>query len=153
MADRNRRPLRGASIAILAAAIGSFGSLIGVVVASANAPADVRAQLDHEDQVRLFDLRRDAYQRFISVATQYVLDVQAGRVDESTTIRDTHELLAASSEIHLVGSNDAALDAEDVTGALIEVRTAKEAERVLDNELTDFVDNRNNELSQEPLGR
>ncbi|SRR6266545_1906768 len=64
MADRNRRPLRGASIAILAVAIGSFGSLIGVVVASANARADVRAQLDHEDQVRLFDLRRDAYQRF-----------------------------------------------------------------------------------------
>ena len=87
------------------------------------------------------------------MATQYVLDVQAGRVAESTTIRDTHELLAASSEIHLVGSSDAALDAEDVTGALIEVRTAKEAERVLDNELADFVDNRNNELSPEPLGR
>jgi hypothetical protein len=73
---RTREWARGPLIAIVAAAIGSLGSLIGVVVANSNATHGLQTQLSHEDRVRKEDLRREAYERFVTSANTYLIDLE-----------------------------------------------------------------------------
>jgi hypothetical protein len=68
-------PLRGALIAVVAAAIGAGGTLVGNSLAAENAREQLAVQLVHDDRVREHDARRDAYQRFIFVASDYELDL------------------------------------------------------------------------------
>jgi hypothetical protein len=74
--NRAREPLRGAFIAILAAAIAAGGTLLGSQLANANARQQLSAQLSHEDRVRQYEVRRDAYENFFSTAGQYELDLE-----------------------------------------------------------------------------
>ncbi len=77
MADvRPREAWKGAYIAIIAAAIGSFGSLIGVVVASSNARHNIERQLSDAHEVRQADLRREVYEGFASAAGKYLIDLE-----------------------------------------------------------------------------
>ena len=73
--NRTREPLRGAFIAILAAAIGAGGTLLGNQLASTNARQQVSAQLSHDDSVRQSELRRTAYAKFTAAATHYEIDL------------------------------------------------------------------------------
>jgi hypothetical protein len=100
--------LRGAFIAVVAAAIGTGGTLAGSAIATANASHNLTIQIRHEDQTRQADLRRVAYANFVSVATRYIIDIQIDVSDPSTARADLHDVIAASSEIQLVGSLEAA---------------------------------------------
>ncbi len=115
--NRRREPLRGAFIAIVAAAIAAGGTLAGNALASANARDQLAAQIEHEDSVRHDDLRRDAYNRFISVASKYEVDLR--RFSLATTEKEassTNQIIATDiseiesvwSEVQLVGSAKAA---------------------------------------------
>jgi hypothetical protein len=118
MADNRRRePLRGAFIAIVAAAIAAVGTLAGNALASANARDQLTAQIEHEDSVRHDDLRRDAYNRFISVASKYEVDLHrtslASTEKEASSLNqilatDISEIESVWSEVQLVGSAKAA---------------------------------------------
>jgi len=101
-------PLRGAFIAVVAAAIGTGGTLAGSAIATANASHNLTTQIRHEDQTRQADLRRDAYAKFVSVALRYIIDIQTNVSDQSTARADLHDVIAAYSEIQLVGSPEAA---------------------------------------------
>jgi hypothetical protein len=114
--NRAREPLRGAFIAILAAAIAAGGTLLGSQLASANARQQLSAQLSHDDRVRLYEVRRDVYSRFISAASQYEGDLERvsylalvtkGPVldkDFRAVTDDSDRLLAVTSEVQVVGS-------------------------------------------------
>jgi hypothetical protein len=131
MADsRRREPLRGALIAIVAAAIAAGGTLAGNALASANARDQLAAQIEHEDSIRQDDLRRNAYTRFISVASKYQVDLQ--RFSLATTEKEassTNQIVATDiseiesvwSEVQLVGSAKAAGLAGAVRDALNKV--------------------------------
>lgn len=101
-------PLRGAFIAVVAAAIGTGGTLAGSAIATANASHNLTTQIRHEDQTRQADLRRDAYAKFVSVATRYIIDIQTDASNQSATLTDLHDIIAAYSEIQFVGSPEAA---------------------------------------------
>jgi hypothetical protein len=101
-------PLRGAFIAVVAAAIGTGGTLAGSAIATANASHNLTTQIRHEDQTRQADLRRDAYAKFVSVATRYIIDIQIDASDRSALHTDLHDIIAAYSEIQFVGSREAA---------------------------------------------
>jgi hypothetical protein len=117
--NRTHEPLRAAFIAILAAAIGAGGTLAGNAIASANAHDQLAAQFAHEDRVRQVDLRRDAYEKFISTASQYRIDIlrlvtlqEAHQTDRKTVLKvlstDSAQILTVSAEIQVVGSAKAA---------------------------------------------
>ena len=121
--NRAREPLRGAFIAILAAAIAAGGTLLGSQLASANARQQLSAQLSYEDRVRQFEVRHDAYENFISAAGQYELDLERvpvlAAVKGSLSVKDFRaltgdggRLLAVTSEVQLVGTAKAASLAE-----------------------------------------
>ena len=105
---RMSEPLRGAFIAVVAAAIGTGGTLAGSAIATANASHNLTTQIRHEDQIRQADLRRVAYAKFVSVATRYIIDIQIDVSDQSAARADLHDVIAAYSEIQLVGSQEAA---------------------------------------------
>jgi hypothetical protein len=105
---RMSEPLRGAFIAVVAAAIGTGGTLAGSAIATANASHNLTIQIRHEDQTRQADLRRVAYAKFVSVATRYIIDIQTDVSDQSAARADLHDVVAAYSEIQLVGSPEAA---------------------------------------------
>jgi hypothetical protein len=128
--SRRREPLRGALIAIVAAVIAAGGTLAGNAVASANARDQLTAQIEHEDSIRQDDLRRDAYTRFISVASRYEIDLlrfslanTEKEVSSTNQIvaTDYSEIQAAWSEVQLVGSTKAAGLAGAVRGALDQI--------------------------------
>jgi hypothetical protein len=131
MADsRRREPLRGALIAIVAAAIAAGGTLAGNALASANARDQLAAQIEHEDSVRQDDLRRDAYKRFISVASKYEVDLRRFSListekevssTNQTIATDISEIEAVWSEVQLVGSAKAAGLAGTVRDALNQI--------------------------------
>jgi hypothetical protein len=112
--DRAREPLRGAFIAILAAAIAAGGTLLGSQLANANARQQLSAQLSHEDRVRQDEARNDAYANFISAASQYELDLEtvaAITAEKGLSVKDFKELtgdagrlLTAAAEVQVVGS-------------------------------------------------
>src|SRR6266508_3914175 len=119
MADvRPREAWKGAYIAIIAAAIGSFGSLIGVVVASSNARHNIERQLSDAHEVRQADLRREVYEGFASAAGKYLIDleftvtadVQAGRSTTESELRtifdDFYGMDIALSNVRLVGTEE-----------------------------------------------
>ena len=110
---RTSEPLRGAFIAIIAAAIGALGTLGGNALSNANA----QNLLKHDDEVRQDDLRLDAYSEFTSVATGYVIRLETGRTGGS----DVLEIVAASGNVQLVGSRGAANQAFEIQQALIRI--------------------------------
>ena len=114
-------PLRGAFIAVVAAAIGTGGTLAGSAIATANASHNLTTQIRHEDQIRQADLRRDAYAKFVSVAIRYIIDIQTNVSDQSTARADLHDVVAAYSEIQLVGSPEAAQLAVKIGQELIDI--------------------------------
>jgi hypothetical protein len=128
MADsRRREPLRGALIAIVAAAIAAGGTLAGNALASANARDQLTAQIEHEDSIRHDDLRRDAYTRFISVASKYEVDLRRfSLANTEKEVASTNQIVATDiseieavwSEVQLVGSAKAAGLAGAVRDAL-----------------------------------
>ena len=63
---RTREPLRGAFIAILAAAIAALGTLAGNQLAASNARDQLSVQLSNDASVRQYEAVRDAYTNFIS---------------------------------------------------------------------------------------
>jgi hypothetical protein len=107
VSERMPEPLRGAFIAIVAAAIGTGGTLAGSAIASANASHNLTIQISHEDQTRQADLRRVAYAKFVSVAARYIIDIQTDVSNQSAVRADLHDVIAADSEIQLVGSREA----------------------------------------------
>jgi hypothetical protein len=119
--DRTREPLRGALIAIVAAAIGALGTLGGNALSTANA----RALLENENEVRQEDLRRDAYEGFVTAATKLVLEIQAVSVTEkgdfSAFKRDYLEVIETLSAVRLVGSREAAGLAYTIADDLIKL--------------------------------
>ncbi len=117
--NRMREPLRGAFIAILAAAIGAGGTLAGNAISSANARDQLAAQFAHDDSVRQVDLRRDAYENFITVASRYQSDLVRlavlaanGQSNSKTELKaltgDSAQILTLWSEVQVVGSAKAA---------------------------------------------
>ena len=106
--------LRGAFIAVVASAIGTGGTLAGSAIATANASHNLTTQIRHEDQTRQADLRRDAYAKFVSVATRYIIDIETDVSDQRAAITDIHDIIAAISEIHFIGSLEAAQLAEKI---------------------------------------
>jgi hypothetical protein len=117
MADNRRRePLRGALIAIVAAAIAAGGTLAGNYLASVNARDQLAAQFEPEDEVRQDDLRRDVYQRFIAVASKYQIDLRHGASASAQEeaainrdiINDITQIQTEWSEVQLVGTAKAA---------------------------------------------
>jgi hypothetical protein len=75
VSDRGREPLRGAAIAIVAAAIAAGGTLAGNYMATLSANDQLTVQIAHEDHIRQYDLRRDTYRRFLQVASEYQEDL------------------------------------------------------------------------------
>ncbi len=108
VSQRTPEPLRGAFIAIVAAAIGTGGTLAGNAIANANASHNLTTQIGHEDQTRQADLRREAYAEFVSVATRYIIDIQTDVNNQSAARADLHDIIAAYSEIRFVGSLEVA---------------------------------------------
>jgi len=169
MAERPSKALRGASIALVAAAIGSIGSLVGVFVANSNARDNLAAQLEHEDDMRLFDLKREAYQEFFVTAVNFLFDTEAfllgeeGALDKQTARHKFRKLVAAASGIYLIGTADAALNAQSVVGdfSLMVGQQGVDLSRDnvarvwedADHDIEVFMNDANNELSPEPLGR
>lgn len=140
---RTSEPLRGAFIAIIAAAIGALGTLGGNALSNANA----QNLLKHDDQVRQDDLRLNAYSEFTSVATGYVIRLKTGKTGRS----DIREIVAASGNVQLVGSRGAANQAYKIQQALTEITAgalsrdldleeAKKRARETGLEITTFVD-------------
>jgi hypothetical protein len=130
--NRTREPLRGAFIAILAAAIGAGGTLLGNQLASANAGQQLSVQLSHDDSVRQSELRRAVYAKFIAAASQYELDLERvpaiaankGSLNEKEfreLTDDGGRLLSVSSEVQVVGSAKAASLAEAVRNDLDDI--------------------------------
>jgi hypothetical protein len=136
MADsRRREPLRGAIVAIVAAAIAAAGALAGSALAAANARDQLTAQIEHEDSIRHEDLRRGAYNRFISVASKYQTDfLRFSLVSTEKEISSTNQTIAtdisaiesAWSEVQLVGSTKAADLAGEVRDALNKIAYSAE---------------------------
>jgi hypothetical protein len=131
--QEKREPLRGAVIAVVAAAIGAAGTLAGNYLASLNAQDQLAAQIAHENSVRRDDLRRDSYRRFISVATKYQTDLgnftlAESQADSSRLERelanDVTQIQSVWSEIQLVGSDKAADLALEVRDALNDITRA-----------------------------
>ncbi len=108
VSQRTPEPLRGEFIAIVAAAIGTGGTLAGNAIANANASHNLTTQIGHEDQTRQADLRREAYAEFVSVATRYIIDIQTDVNNQSAARADLHDIIAAYSEIRFVGSLEVA---------------------------------------------
>jgi hypothetical protein len=128
--NRRREPLRGAFIAIIAAAIAAAGTLAGNALASANARDQLTAQIEHEDSVRQDDLRRDAYNRFVSVASKYQVDLERFSIisteKEAISLNqlvatDLSQIESVWSEVQLVGSIKAASLAGSVRDALDQI--------------------------------
>jgi hypothetical protein len=131
--NRAREPLRGAFIAILAAAIAAGGTLLGSQIASANARQQLSAQLSHDDRVRLYEVRRDVYSRFISAASQYELDLETGSLLAAETgsslsekdfrelTDDAARLVTVTSEVQVVGGAKAVSLAKAVRNDLNEI--------------------------------
>jgi hypothetical protein len=127
VSDRAREPLRGAGIAIVAAAIAAGGTLAGNYMATLSAHDQLTAQIAHEDNVRQYDLRRDTYRRFLQVANEYQEDLGnfAIAADEKTASKlekdlanDVSRVQTAVSEIELIGSTEAGKLAVAVRDAL-----------------------------------
>ena len=131
--NRTREPLRGAFIAILAAAIGAGGTLIGNQLASSNARAQLSAQFSHDDSIRQHDSRQNAYAEFISAASQYELDLirlgvthaddqkPPSKTEFKEITGDAARLQTLSSEVRVVGSAKAASLAVVVRNALDDI--------------------------------
>jgi len=130
--NRIREPLRGAFIAILAAAIGAGGTLAGNAIASANAHDQLAAQFAHDDRARQVDLRRDAYENFITAASRYQFDLVRlgilaanGQSNSNTELKvltgDSAQILTLWSEVQLVGSAKAASLARAVRNDLDDI--------------------------------
>jgi hypothetical protein len=129
--NRAREPLRGAFIAILAAAIAAGGTLLGSQLASANARQQLSAQLSHDDRVRLYEVRREVYSRFISAASQYELDLARVAVlnaEKGLSVKvfkeltgDGSRLLTVTAEVQVVGSAKAASLAKAVRNDLDDI--------------------------------
>jgi hypothetical protein len=123
--NRTREPLRGAFIAILAAAIGAAGTLLGNQLASTNARQQVSAQLSHDDGVRRSELQRAAYAKFTAAAIQFERDLARvtviaeskgsfGEKEFTKLIDDEGRLSTLSADVQVVGSAKAASLAEAV---------------------------------------
>jgi len=117
--DRARDQLRGAFIAIVAAVIEAAGTLVGGALANANAREQLSAQFSHEDTVRQYESRRDAYEKFIAATSQARMDliILAGQVEnsQSTSPREQQlvlghyaQLATLASGVQIVGSRKAA---------------------------------------------
>jgi hypothetical protein len=116
--NRTREPLRGAFIAILAAAIGAAGTLLGNQLASSNAREQVAVQLSHDDSVRQSESRQDAYANFIAGVSEYEIDLERvvllsgdkppSKTDLKELIGDVARLETLSSVVQVVGSAKAA---------------------------------------------
>jgi hypothetical protein len=130
--NRTREPLRGAFIAILAAAIGAAGTLLGNQLASSNAREQVAAQLSHDDSVRHSELRRAAYAKFTAAAIQYERDLvrvtviagskgSLGEKEFTKLTDDDGRLSTVSADVQVVGSAKAASLAEAVRKDLNEI--------------------------------
>jgi hypothetical protein len=126
---RTREPLRGAFIAILAAAIAALGTLVGSQLAASNARDQLSVQLSHDDSVRQHEALRDAYTNFISATSQAKLDalrvlqvdIELQRNTTATELKELHadaaQLEALSADIQMIGSRKAAGLASTVTDA------------------------------------
>src|SRR6266446_6522502 len=123
--NRTREPLRGALIAILAAAIGAGGTLIGNQLASVNARTQQSAQFTHDDSVRRHESRQGAYTKFTAAAKHAETDLiivlthdfqtqQATSPKEFKQVfGDEAKLYAAWSDVQtLGGSKEVALSTE-----------------------------------------
>ncbi len=73
--DKARDQLRGAFIAIIAAVIAAAGTLVGGVLANANAREQLSAQFSHEDTVRQYESRRATYEHFIEATSRVRADL------------------------------------------------------------------------------
>lgn len=162
--NSKREPLRGALIAVIAAAIGAGGTLAGNSLAAVNARDQLRIQLEDEERVRQHDARRDAYQGLISVASEYQVDLlrvasEAIEEDRNSTPEenaeiagDVAQLQSAWGEVQLVGSAQAADLAEDLRTTLNDYASGGNSnEELLDvanlPELVDFIDAAREELN------
>jgi hypothetical protein len=136
--NRTREPLRGAFIAILAAAIGAAGTLLGNQLASANTRHTLSVQLDHDDSARLYELRRDVYAKFISAVSQYEVGLiraaehSANQQSQSLSETDLKELTgdfaqlqSEWAEVQVVGSTKAAGLATVVRKGLDDILTSE----------------------------
>jgi hypothetical protein len=122
-------PLRGAFIAILAAAIAALGTLAGNQLAASNARDQLRVQLSYDDSVRQHEALRDAYTNFISATSQAKLDalrvlqvdIELQRNTTATELKELHadaaQLEALWADILMIGSRKAAGFASAVTKA------------------------------------
>jgi hypothetical protein len=96
--------------------VAAGGTLLGSQLANANARQQLSAQLSHEDRVRQYEVRRDAYENFFSAAGQYELDLEtvsvlAGEKGGSLSVKDFRELtddsarlLTVAAEVQVFGS-------------------------------------------------
>jgi hypothetical protein len=140
--NRAREPLRGAFIAILAAAIAAGGTLLGSQLANANARQQLSAQLSHEDRVRQYEVRRDAYENFFSAAGQYELDLEtvsvlAAEKGGSLSVKDFRELtddaarlLTVTAEVQVFGSAKAVNLANAVRNDLNDILNSALSDRL-----------------------
>jgi hypothetical protein len=122
-------PLRGAFIAILAAAIAALGTLAGNQLAASNARDQLSVQLSYDDRVRQHEALRDAYTNFISATSQAKLDalrvlqvdIELQRNTTATELKELHadaaQLEALWADILMIGSRKAAGFASAVTKA------------------------------------
>jgi hypothetical protein len=125
--DRPREPLRGAAIAIVAAAIAAGGTLAGSYTATLSARDQLTAQIAHEDSIRQYDLRRDTYKRFILVAHEYQEDLgnfamstdkkRASELEKDLS-NDVSRIETVVSEIELVGGTETGKLAGAIRNAL-----------------------------------
>jgi hypothetical protein len=164
---RTREPLRGAFIAILAAAIAALGTLAGNQLAASNARDQLSVQLSYEDSVRQHDAVQDAYTNFIAATSQAKLDalrvlqvdIERQRNTTPAELKEIHadaaQLEALSADIQMIGSRKAASFASAVTKAyddlvFIPNQSTAELHRgalAVQPKLDDFVSNAHAELN------
>jgi hypothetical protein len=131
--NRTREPLRGAIIAILAAAIGAGGTLIGNQLASVNARTQQRAEFSHDDSARRQESQQGSYTKFTAASkhseTDLIIvlqhDFQTGQPTSEKefkeVFRDEALLYTAWSDVQTVGSIKAAALATEVLDTFDEI--------------------------------
>ena len=166
--NRTREPLRGALIAILAAAIGAGGTLIGNQLASVNARTQQRAEFSHDDSMRRQESQQGSYIKFTAAAKHAETDViivlqhdfQTGQSTSEKEFKevfgDEAQLYAAWSDVQTVGSSKEAALATKVLETFDEIlslnnpspKTVNSHLNIFESQLTSFVDASRDELNR-----
>ena len=153
--ERAQDSLRGAVIAIVAAAIGALGSLGGTYLANDNARSQLASQLAHEDMVREANVRRDVYKRFIVAVHEFESDL--GDVSLATEqkrfpklakelAQDSVRVNTVSTELLLVGSARASELAIRITDKLN--RTSASVPRLSQSEINHLKEDAHGDLNK-----